>query len=97
MFFKFSKIEDYPTLPQALEAKKEAEIVMFQSIEPFMTNSVKYVVNEIDLKLEMIFKTINSFFCLAFLTMVTLWEKELNAKESTRQLKLYIEANDRPK
>lgn len=65
MFFEFSKIEDYPTLPQALEAKKEAEIVMYQSIEPFMTNSVKYVVNEIDLKIRDNFQNSKFFLLLS--------------------------------
>lgn len=49
MFFKFSKIEDYPNAMQAFKARDEAKIVEEQPVDIFLSNTVVYVINELEL------------------------------------------------
>lgn len=41
-------LENWPTLSEALQAKKEADIVSHKGIEPFSSKLVKLVLNELE-------------------------------------------------
>lgn len=49
---KYINLENFPTVPEALKARKEADIVNHQCIGLFISNPVQFVVKELARKNE---------------------------------------------